>query len=198
VESAASKNKLSGDFDPRPSLLNLVYRWARRPACSFAADILNSCFVVAREMGLDSAFHLCNLRGWIVTLPTLRRVGSTVPPFNIEHKRFHECLKMARFPPGHRGLNLLGIVKSACDILETSVLPSSGETASTKMRQPRTKSKTTPISSAKKRTSARASPHFELVHAHDPAAFQVRLTHGMKCLQIALFYGLHLCFDHPD
>ena len=76
VESALSKNTFSGTFDPNPSLIGLIIRWASRPAANFAADIFNSNFVVAREMGLDSAFQLCHLRGWILTLPTVGRRAS--------------------------------------------------------------------------------------------------------------------------
>jgi hypothetical protein len=138
VEQVKSKNKFSVEFVPHPSLMVLVCRWARQPPCNFAADSLNSCFVAAREKGLDSAFQLCDLRGWIVTLPTLRPTAKSRAPFNLEHKRrFHECLKNAKFSPGHRGLHLLGIVKAAHDTLETSVLPPTGQSvvASPKKRK---------------------------------------------------------------
>jgi hypothetical protein len=180
VESATSKNKFCETFVRHPRLFGLVFRWARRPAYNFAADVLNSNHVVARKVGLCSAFQLCNLRGWIVT----RRLRSK-DPFHIQYKRFHECLKQADFPPDHRALHLHGIIQSAYDILETSVLPSIAPIIATKRNT--TKMNNTSLSAAKKRKSVRASPEFELIHANDPGSFQQRLTQNTKCLQIALF-----------
>jgi hypothetical protein len=183
IESAASKNKFCDTFVPHPSLFGLVYRWARRPAYNFAADVLNSNHVVAREVGFSSAFQLCNLRGWILT----RHLRSKVP-FLISYKRFHECLKQGNFPPDHRALHLLGIVQSAYDSLETSVLPAIPSASAMKAaKTDSTKSESKSLSAAKKRKSVRASPAFELIHAHDPSSFQQRLTQNTKCLQIALF-----------
>ena len=184
VESAASKNMFSAEFVPGPALSNLITRWARKPACNFIADIFNSCYVVAREIGLDSAFQLCNLRGWIVTLPKIRSASTS--PFNLGYKRFHECLKNAGFPDDHRGLHLLGVIQSAYNNLETSDLPPIGDSAvvvPTKKRRS-SKSTTTP---AEKSKSAVASPQHELMDPHDPVSFQTRLTQNAKCLQIALF-----------
>jgi hypothetical protein len=190
VESASSKKQFSGGFKPSQQLSNLIIRWGRKPSYNFSGDILNSCFVVAHEMGLDSAFQLCNLRGWIVTMPTLR--DQSKAPFLIQHKRFHACLKNADLPPDHRGLHLLGIIKSAHDILQTSVLPPTedSEVASpeTEKRQStKLATKTKPLSAANQRKSARSSAHFELVYVHDPASFQMRVTQNTKCVQIALF-----------
>ncbi len=63
IESARNKNDFSLAFEPDPSLFCLVYRWAHRPPYNFAADVLNSNSVVAREVGLSSPFDLCKLRG---------------------------------------------------------------------------------------------------------------------------------------
>jgi hypothetical protein len=106
IESESSKKEFSLVFQPDPSLYCLVYRWARRPAYTFAADVLNSNLVVASEVGFSSPFDLCNLRGWILT----RRAVST-NRFYIEYKKFHECLLKAKIPPGHKALNLKGIVQ---------------------------------------------------------------------------------------
>jgi hypothetical protein len=72
VESVASKKEFSLHCKPDVSLFCLVYWWARRTAFNFAADVLNSNLVVAREIGFVSPFDLCNLRGWVLT-----RRGST-------------------------------------------------------------------------------------------------------------------------
>jgi hypothetical protein len=119
VESAAKKKKFSRTWHPDSSMCGLVCRWARKPSYDFAADIMNSNYVVARELGLGSPFDLCNLRGWILT----RRAGSK-GDFRVECKRFHECLKHANFPPEHSALNLNAIIQSMCNRLETSCLPS--------------------------------------------------------------------------
>jgi hypothetical protein len=182
IESAASKNKFCATFTADSTLLCLVYRWARKPSFNFAADILNSIHVVARSVGLESAFQLCYLRGWIVT----RRSSTSSFP-HIEYKRFHECLKKADFPPNHRALHLNGIVQSAYDSFGTSVLPLPAPAVAPIKKRQSTKSPAKPLSRAKKRKSVLASPHFELIHTHDANSFGQRLTQNTKCLQIALF-----------
>jgi hypothetical protein len=80
-KSAGSKHKCFDTFVAHPSLFCLVCWWAWRHACNFAANVLNINFVVAREIGLGSAFQLRDLCGWILT----RRFGMK-DPFHIEHK----------------------------------------------------------------------------------------------------------------
>jgi hypothetical protein len=200
IESESSKKDFCLAFQPDPSLFCLVYRWARKPAYNFAADVLNSNLVVAREIGLSSPFDLCKLRGWILT----RRAAST-DQFHIEYKRFHECLLRAQFPPGHKALNLKAIIQSVYERLDTSVLPTvlpsvlpaTKPKAIKPNKKPKAikpnkkpkaiKPKKKTVSTAQKRRSVRASAEFELIHAHDPGSFQQRLTMNTKCLQIALF-----------
>jgi hypothetical protein len=119
VESTASKDEFSQAFKPAKDLYCLVFRWARKPPYHLAADIMNSNAVVAREAGLSSPFHLCQLRGWIITR---RNPKSSL--FHIQYKRFHECLTNAKFPVGHKALNLNGMIQKVYTQLDTCVLPS--------------------------------------------------------------------------
>ena len=183
-ESASSRQVISESYSPDPSLYGLVIRWSRKQKYHFAADVLNSNFVVARELGLSSPFNLCQLRGWILTR-CLKLDASGRVPFRIEYKRFHECLLNAKFPPGHAALSLNGIVQSVYHRLETNVLPPDTTAppagpASTK-KTPQTRTATM------KRKNIKASADFELIRAHDPRSFQQRLTQNTKCLQIGLF-----------
>jgi hypothetical protein len=183
VESAASKNEFSQAFKPDKDLYCLVFRWARKPPYHFAADILNSNAVVSREAGLSSPFHLCQLRGWIITR---RNPKSSL--FHIQYKRFHECLTNAKFPVGHKALNLNGMIQKVYKQLDTCVLPpptSIDLPATTKKESP--KAKGIVQSAAKKRKNSTASRNFELIHAHNPSSFKQRLTYNTKCLQIGLF-----------
>ena len=66
-ESASSCQEICETYSPDPSLYGLVIRWSRKEKYHFAADVLNSNFVVARELGLNSPFDLCQLRSWILT-----------------------------------------------------------------------------------------------------------------------------------
>jgi hypothetical protein len=178
IESARSKNKFCASFTADPTLLCLVHRWARKPLFNVAADILNSNHVVARGIGFESAFQPRHLRGWMVSF------WSTTGSFPvIEHKRFHECLKKAALPPNHRALHINGIVQSACDGFETSVLPLIAPAAVAPIKKHQsTKSPAKPLSRAKKRKSVLASPQFELIHTHDASSFQQRLAQNAKCL----------------
>jgi hypothetical protein len=119
VESAASKKKVGNDWQCDPSVFGLILRWAHKPSFNFAADVMNSNFVVAREIKLESAFDLCRLRGWILT----RLRNPKEVSFCLEHKRVHACLKEAGFPPNHHVLQLKGVIEEAhCQKLETTVL----------------------------------------------------------------------------
>jgi hypothetical protein len=144
---------------------------------------MNSNAVVAREAGLSSPFHLCQLRGWIITR---RNLKSSL--FHIQYKQFHECLTNAKFPVGHKALNLNGMIQKVYKQLDTCVLPSPTSTdqpATTKKKSPKAKGKVQ--SASKKRKISTASRNFELIHAHDPSSFKQRLTYNTKCLQIGLF-----------
>jgi hypothetical protein len=187
VESAAEKKKFSRTWCPNLSMHGLVHRcWARKPSCDFAADLINSNYVVARELGLGSPFDPCNLRCWILT----RRAGSK-GDFRIGHKRFHECLKHANFPPEHSALNLKAIIQSVHNRLETSCLssdPTDPTPPPIAAAHHNESKKVVTLSAAKKRKSLKASPQFELIHAHDSGPFEQRLTQNTECLQIALFF----------
>ncbi len=180
IETAKSKKAFSQTFEPDPSLFCLVYRWAHKPPYNFAADVLNSNSVVAREVGLSSPFDLCNLRGWILT-----RRSASANEFHIQYKRFEECLLQAKFPNGHKALNLNGMIQKVYERLDTCVLPSVLPKSLASQRKSIKSNKN--ISSAKKRKNVKASAEFELVQAHDPGSFKQRLTLNTKCLQIALF-----------
>ena len=67
VESAAAKKIVSDDWQSDPSMFGLIIRWAHKPSFNFAADVMNSNFVVSREIAVSSPFDLCRLRGWILT-----------------------------------------------------------------------------------------------------------------------------------
>jgi hypothetical protein len=57
IESAADRNEFSLSFNPDKDLYCLVFWWAQKPPFHFAADIMNSNAVVAREAaGLSSPF----------------------------------------------------------------------------------------------------------------------------------------------
>jgi hypothetical protein len=60
IESAANKNEFSLSFNPDKDLYCLVFWWAQKPPLHFAADIMNSNAVVAREAGLSSPFKSAN------------------------------------------------------------------------------------------------------------------------------------------
>lgn len=181
IESARNKNDFSLAFEPDPSLFCLVYRWAHRPPYNFAADVLNSNSVVAREVGLSSPFDLCKLRGWILT-----QRAASADIFNIQYKRFHECLLQAKFPPGHKALNLNGMIQKVYERLDTSVLPPNLLPVTVSAKRKSMKLKKTG-SAAKKRKSVKALAEFELIQVHDPGSFKQQLTLNTKCLQIALF-----------
>jgi hypothetical protein len=100
VESAASKKKVGDDWRCDPTMFGLILRWAHKPSFNFAADVMNSNFVVACEIKLESAFDLCRLRGWILTRLRKPKEAS----FCLEHKRIHVCLLEAGFPPNHHAL----------------------------------------------------------------------------------------------
>jgi hypothetical protein len=94
----------------------------------------------------------------------------------------------AKFPPGHKALNLNGMIQKVYKELHTCVLPYSlipEELASKKSTS--SKSKKTVVLEAKRRKSATASGKLELIHVHDPSSFQQRIALNTKCLQIALF-----------
>ena len=182
VESVASKKEFSLHCKPDVSLFCLVCRWARRTAFNFAADVLNSNLVVAREIGFVSPFDLCTLRGWVLT-----RRGSATTQFNVQCKRFHECLLQAHLPEGHTALHLNGLIKSVCDQLETTVLPSGLPVTSTAKKQSSiATTRKKGLTAAQKRKNVGANADFELVHPHDQGSFMQRLTQNAKCLQIAL------------
>jgi hypothetical protein len=67
VELAAAKMKVRDLWCPDLSACRLIISWAHKPPCSFAADVMNSNFVVAREIQLESPFGLHRLQGWILT-----------------------------------------------------------------------------------------------------------------------------------
>jgi hypothetical protein len=86
VESAASKKKDGDDWWCDPTMFGLILGWAHKPSFNFAADVMNSNFVVAPEIKLlESAFDPRRLRGWILT--RLRKAKEA--SFRLEHKRIH-------------------------------------------------------------------------------------------------------------
>jgi hypothetical protein len=211
VESAASKKKVGDDWRCDPTMFGLILRWAHKPSFNFAADVMNSNFVVAREIKLESAFDLCRLRGWILTRLRMPKEAS----FRLEHKRIHMCLLEAGFPPNHHALQLKGVIQAHCQNLETTVLPSTPKKppTATVITQPESDITTTEAddhipgllaakkssvcSASKKRKNVPASPEFELLHVHDVGSFCQRLTQNTKCLQIALFL-IEFIFSSAD
>jgi hypothetical protein len=183
IKSAADKNEFSLSFNPDKNLYCLVFWWARKPPFHFAADTMNSNAAVAREAGLSSPFQICRLCGWILT-----RRSATSGHFNLQYKRFHECLTNAKFPHDHKALNINGMIQKVYQDLDTCVLPSNCPPVSpgTAKCNP-SKTKTAIMAAAKKQKTSTASKNFELIHAHDPGSFLQRLTLNTKCLQIALF-----------
>jgi hypothetical protein len=159
VESAASKDEFSQAFKPGKDLYCLVFWWARKPPHHFAADILNYNAVVAREADLTWPFHLCQVRGWILTCG-----NSNSNVFHIQYKRFHECLTNAKLPADHKALNLNGMIQKVYQELDTCVLPSPApidQSVTTKTKA--NKSKGNIQSAAKKRKKSTASSNFELI-----------------------------------
>jgi hypothetical protein len=202
VESAASKKKVGDNWRCDPTMFGLIVGWAHKPSFNFAADVMNSNSVVAREIKLESAFDLCRLRGWILT----RLRNPKEASFCLEHKRIHVCLKETGFPPNHHALQLKGVIQAHHQNLETAVLPSTPKKPppATVITQPesditRTEAdddmpgllapkKSSVSSASKKRKNVPASPGFELLHVHDVGSFYQRLTQNTKCLQIALLF----------
>ena len=202
VESAAAKKIVSDDWQSDPSMFGLIIRWAHKPSFNFAADVMNSNFVVSREIAVQSPFDLCRLRGWILTRSRSLNKGKK---YHLEYKRFHACLAEAGFPPGHHALKLKGVITALYRKLETTVLPlfptpppiavtQPEETTTTEQSdhpvlegKKRKGVKSAVLSAAKKRKNVPASPQFELLYVHDPSSFYMRLTQNTKCLQIALF-----------
>jgi hypothetical protein len=167
IKSAANKNEFSLSFNPDKDLYCLVFWWAWKPPFHFAADIMNLNAVVAREGGLSSPFQICQLRGWILTWQS-----ATSGQFNLRYKRFHECLTNAKFPRGHKVLNITGMIQKVYQDLDTFVLPSNSPHVlpGTAKCNP-SKTKTAVMSAAKKRKASTASENFELIHTHDPGSF---------------------------
>ena len=116
----------------------------------------------------------------------MTRRAASADIFNIQYKRFHECLLQAKFPPGHKALNLNGMIQKVYERLDTSVLPPNLLPVTVSAKRKSMKLKKTG-SAAKKRKSVKASAEFELIQVHDPGSFKQRLTLNTKCLQIALF-----------
>jgi hypothetical protein len=67
VELAAAQKKVRNLWRPDPSACGLIIRWAHKPSCNFAADVMNANFVFAIKIHLESPFDLCRLRGLILT-----------------------------------------------------------------------------------------------------------------------------------
>jgi hypothetical protein len=115
VELAASKKKVGDDWQCDPTVFGLILRWDHKPSFNFAADVMNSNFVVAREINLESAFDLCRLRGWILT----RLRNPKEASFCLEHsKRIHACLKEAGFSPNHHALQLKEVIEAHCGLAQ--------------------------------------------------------------------------------
>jgi hypothetical protein len=192
VESAASKKEIVSAHEPEPELFCLVYRWARKAPYHFAADVINSLAVVAHELGLSSPFDLCNLRGWLLT-----RRSDKQDKFHIEYKRLQVCLNQANFPPGHKALNIKGVIEAVYKRLKTAVFPSAfpSGTIDARWESIKTKKNGTP---ANQRRSVQASTEFELIYAHDPSSFGQRLALNAKCLQVALFLMDFLFVDRVE
>jgi hypothetical protein len=84
--------------------------------------------------------------------------------FHIQYKWFHECLTNAKFPAGHKALNLNGMIQKVYQALDTCVLPSPApidQSVTTKTKA--NKSKGNIQSAAKKRKNSTASSNFELM-----------------------------------
>jgi hypothetical protein len=94
----------------------------------------------------------------------------------------------AKFPHGHKALNINGMIQKEYQDLDTYFLPSNCPPLlpGTAKCNP-SKTKTAVMLAAKKRKISTASENFELIHAHDPGSFLQQLTLNTKCLQIALF-----------
>jgi hypothetical protein len=156
IKSAADKNQFSLSFNPNKDLYCLVFRWARKPPFHFAADVMSSNAIVAREAGLSSPFQICRLRGWILT-----QRSATSGHFNLQYKRFHECLTNAKFPHGHKALNINGMIRKVYQDLDTCVLPSNCPPVlpGTAKCNP-SKTKTAVMSNAKKLKTSTSSENF--------------------------------------
>jgi hypothetical protein len=119
VELAVSKTKISDVWHPDPSMQGVIIRWARKSPCNFAANVINSNFVVAREIAFNSPFDpSCSLQSWVLT-----RGRGLKGKFHVECKSRLECLQNANLTPNLRALDVKVTIKAVFQNLETPVLP---------------------------------------------------------------------------